>query len=145
MTNHQATSPEDVIWQGHPSHWTNLGVYLLCILFCWLIVPAIYGLYRVFELRSRRYQLTSERLRLEEGVFSHQQEFVELYRIKDLSVIQPFLLRMFGLGNVVLETSDRTTPRVTLFAIPASKVAGLIRNQVELLRQSRNVREIDVD
>jgi len=30
---------EEIVWRGTSSQWRNFGVYLLCGLFCWLIVP----------------------------------------------------------------------------------------------------------
>jgi hypothetical protein len=29
---------EEIVWRGASSQWKNFGVYLLCGLFCWLIV-----------------------------------------------------------------------------------------------------------
>jgi len=137
--------PEEKVWEGHPSHWTNLGVYILCGLFSWLVVPLFIGIYKWVALRNQRYVLTTQRLNVEEGVFNLKQDVMELYRVKDISIVQPVMLRMFNLGNVVLETSDKTTPRLELKAIRAREVADLIRNQVEYMRATRNVREVDVD
>jgi hypothetical protein len=30
---------EDIVWRGTSWQWKNFGVYLLCGLFCWLLVP----------------------------------------------------------------------------------------------------------
>ncbi len=35
---------------------------------------------------------------------------LELYRVKDIVLNEPFLLRLVGLSNIVLVTSDRSTP-----------------------------------
>jgi hypothetical protein len=53
---------------------------------------------------------------------------------------------MFSLGNVVIHTSDRTTPRFVIPAIVDSRdVRERIRRQVEDIRRRRGVRELDVD
>jgi hypothetical protein len=71
---------------------------------------------------------------------------LELYRVKDTELIEPFYLRIFALGNVVMHTSDRTTPRLVIPAIPDSReVRERIRGQVEAVRKRRGVRELDVD
>src|SRR3954463_8493291 len=31
--------PEETIWRGTASQLKNLGCFILCVLFCWLIVP----------------------------------------------------------------------------------------------------------
>ncbi len=137
--------PEEVVWAGTPSHWTNLGVYLLCILFSPLIIPAIYGLFRYFLLRSHRYELTNQRLKETYGVFNKRRDDLELYRIKDISVEQPFQLNLVGLGNIVLDTSDKTTPKVTIQAIKAFEVVDLLRDQVERIRMLKKTREVDME
>ena len=32
---------ESLIWEGHPSQWTNFGLYCLCALFGLLVVPLV--------------------------------------------------------------------------------------------------------
>jgi hypothetical protein len=52
---------------------------------------------------------------------------------------------MFGLASLELETSDKTTPKVLIPAIPgAAALRDTIRSCVELRRQQRGVREMDV-
>ena len=91
------------------------------------------------------YCLPTQRLKLRTGIFTRKTEVTELYRIKDLSLEEPFLYRLFSAGNITLYTSDYSSPQLMLEAIPNSeRVAELIRNQVELIRERRKVREIDV-
>jgi uncharacterized membrane protein YdbT with pleckstrin-like domain len=133
------------IWEGNPSHWANFGVYLVCILFCWLIFPAFYGIYRLIQTHNHHYVLTSERLKTQTGVFNLLRENLELYRVKDVTLEEPFILRLFGLGDIVIETSDKTNPVVIMHAIDGEKVIDLLRNQVERIRRARRVREIDLE
>lgn len=137
--------PEETIWKGNPSHWTNFGVYLLCGLFCWLVIPLVILIYKILQLRSHKYELTTQRFRESKGVFTRHRDDLELYRVKDITLEEPFLLRMFGLGNIVLDTSDKTTPVVTIKAVKAEEVIELIRKSVETIRLTRNVREIDME
>ena len=57
-------STEQVIWEGSSSQVRNLHIYLLCALFCWLIVPIVYALIKWIQLRSRRYEITTQRVRI---------------------------------------------------------------------------------
>jgi hypothetical protein len=58
----------------------------------------------------------------------------------------PFHFRIFGLGRILLETSDRSTPAVVLNAIHQStEVADLIRRNVEAQRDKKRVREVDLE
>ena len=137
---------EEIVWRGTSSQWKNFGVYLLCALFCWLIVPIFIALTRYLQTKNKIYELTTERLKITEGIFSKVTDTLELYRVKDLETRQPFLYRLVGVENVQLNTSDTSSPFIFIEAIP--RAAGLgdkIRNQVEIIRQQKGVREIDVE
>jgi membrane protein YdbS with pleckstrin-like domain len=138
--------PEQTVWRGPSSQWKNLGVFILCGLFCWLIVPIFIALARYLQTKNKIYELTTERLKITEGIFSKVTDTLELYRVKDLETRQPFLYRMFGVENVQLNTSDTSSPFIFIEAIPRTVgLADKIRNQVEIIRQQKGVREIDVE
>ncbi|EKD50777.1 MAG: hypothetical protein ACD_62C00429G0002 [uncultured bacterium] len=136
---------ESILWQGSPSHIMNFGVYTLCALLCILVVPIFYGLYRWLKLRCFRYELTTERLRTAQGILSRRVDELELYRVKDICILEPFFLRLFKKGNIVLSTSDRMTPDVVIQAVPDyQELREKIRTQVETMRARKGVRELDV-
>lgn len=137
---------EEIVWRGSSSQWKNFGLYLLCGLFCWLIVPIFIALAHYLKTKCKIYELTNERLKTTEGVFSKVTETLELYRVKDLETRQPFLYRLVGVENIQINTSDLTTPFVLVEAIPSSVGFGdKLRNQVEIIRQQKRVREIDIE
>ena len=101
---------------------------------------------RYLETKSKVYELTTERLKTTEGVFGKVTDTLELYRVKDLETRQPFLYRLVRIENVQINTSDVTSPFVLVKAIPCAVALGdKIRNQVELIRAQKRVREIDVE
>ncbi len=135
---------EKVIWEGHPHHTINLPVYIICGLFCWLFVPLLYAFYVWYENRSINYELTTERLLISTGIFSRKTEELELYRVKDLSIEEPFFMRLLNLANIKLTTSDKTLPEVVIIGVEdARELKDEIRKHVELLRDKKGVREID--
>ena len=137
---------EEIVWRGSSSQWKNFGLYLLCGLFCWLIVPIFIALAHYLKTKCKIYELTNERLKTTEGVFSKVTETLELYRVKDIETRQPFVHRLCGIENVQLNTSDTSSPFVLIQAIPHRVGLGdKIRNQVEIIRQQKGVREIDVE
>jgi uncharacterized membrane protein YdbT with pleckstrin-like domain len=138
--------PEQTVWRGSSSQWKNLGIFILCGLFCWLIVPIFIALSRYLQTKNKIYELTTERLKITEGIFSKVTDTLELYRVKDLETRQPFLYRMFGVENVQMNTSDTSSPFIFIEAIPSAVGLGdKIRNQVEAIRAQKGVREIDVE
>jgi membrane protein YdbS with pleckstrin-like domain len=138
--------PEQMVWRGTSSQWKNFGVFIICGLLCWLIVPIFIAIARYLKTKNKVYELTTERLKTTEGIFSKVTDTLELYRVKDLETRQPFLHRLVSLENVQLNTSDASTPFIFIDAIPCSVgLADKIRNQVEMIRQQKGVREIDIE
>lgn len=138
-------APEVTVWEGRSSHWMHTGLYTLCILFCWLLVPIYIGLRRYLITRCTVYTLTSQRLRTTQGVFSQRVDELELYRVKDITLLRPFAQRLMGLGTVVITTSDQTTPTVVLAAVHDSvRVKDLVRENTERERDRKRVTEVDL-
>lgn len=132
---------ESTVWQGTSSQVRNLHIYILCALLCWLIVPIFYAIWKYLELRAREYHVTTQRIRIRSGVFSKRAEELELYRVKDHSLVEPFWQRLFGLGNIELATHDTSHPELKIEAVPdAPALRDAIRKNVEACRERRRVR-----
>jgi membrane protein YdbS with pleckstrin-like domain len=164
---------EETVWRGSVSQWKNFGFFLLQVLIAaaivvlsifvaravspeisklspyiliLLAVPIFIAAKRYLQTKCTIYEVTTERLKTTEGVFSKVTDNLEWYRVKDLETRQPFLYRLAGLENIQLDTSDAETPFVFITAIPSNVgLADKIRNQVEAIRQQKGVREIDVE
>ena len=118
----------------------------MCGLFCWLIVPIFFALARCLQTKCKIFELTTQRFKITSGVFSKVTETLELYRVKDIETRQPFLSRLAGVENVQMNTSDTSSPLVLIEAVPWSiGLADKLRNQVEIIRQQKRVREIDIE
>ena len=132
---------EKTVWKGCSSQVIYLGTYTLCVLFCWLIVPIFIFIGYWIKNRSRVYEVTTQRIRITTGVFSKRTEELELYRVRDSSLVEPFLYRMFGAGNIEVVTADASTPGLTIEAIKgAAAVREEIRKNVEACRDRKGVR-----
>ena len=135
---------ETTIWEGHPSHVRDLGFHLLCLLLSPLVIPLGMMLWRYLDTKYLRYEITTERLRITRGILSKRMDEMELYRVKDSSIEQPFFLRIFKLSNLVIRTSDVSTPQITLKAIENARVTREnLRGCVEKMRAKKGVREVD--
>lgn len=92
--------------------------------------------------KNTKYTLTSQRLQTHTGVFSKETDDLELYRVIDTRLEKPFILRLFGLGNIILITADSTSPILPIVAIrEASHIRDNIRHLVEKAREAKKVRE----
>lgn len=157
--------PEQPVWSGSPSQIKNLGVFIFCgamalallavafLFWPWpagaapALLPLFYAFWRWLAVRSRRFTLTTERLLTSRGVFSRVTDTLELYRVKDMRMTQPFALRIFGLENIELVTSDTTSNGGLLIDhIPArAQLGDRLREHVEACRVAKGTREVELE
>ena len=141
LARSMSDTSERTIWEGCPSaavdFWLNLG--------CLLILPIPWALVRWVQRRNHRITITTERVRESTGVFSKRTDELELYRVRDTTFVAPFGLRIFGCGNLVLNTSDMSTPVVTLTGIPADPaLRDGLRAAIEQCRDRKRARVAEV-
>lgn len=140
---------EKVYLKRTPSQMVNIGhfafAFLLTITVFGAVIGIPYAIWRYLVVKCTVYEITSERIKHRHGVLNKTVNELELYRVRDYQVQQPFWLRMVGCGNVVIISSDRTTGELILWAVEDSeKMANTIRKLVEQSRRSRGVRDLDV-
>lgn len=137
---------EKDVWAGTPSQVINLPTFVVCVLLFFLVVPVFYALWRWLVVKFTKYELTTERLRTRYGVLNRKTDELELYRVRDFKLDEPFFLRLFSLGNIILQTSDRSHPTVVIRAIPhGERLREMIRTHVEACRVAKRVREVDFE
>ena len=129
-----------LIWAGSEGQLVNFWPFVVAVLFCWLLVPVFWAIYRYVRAAHHRYELTDQRLLEYSGIVVQQIETLELYRVKDIAVSGNFLQAMFGRGRVILQTTDASTPIVVLNAITNPQaVSQLLRDAVERCRAAKGV------
>jgi uncharacterized membrane protein YdbT with pleckstrin-like domain len=132
---------EQILFEGRPSVVPSIGAAF--VIFLTVGLAAIY-----FWLRSlgRHYRITTERVVIEEGVFSKRTEQLDLYRVTDYVVERPFGQRLLGTGNIVLEAMDRTTPKLHIDGIrtDVNMLYEKLRAATEKEKRRRGVRTVDV-
>jgi uncharacterized membrane protein YdbT with pleckstrin-like domain len=84
---------------------------------------------------------------VETGLFSKKLEQVDLYRIVDYVVERPFLQRIMGTGNLVVDTLDKTQPELRIEGIRTDVVALYERLRVatEAEKRRRGVALVDME
>jgi len=92
-------------------------------------------------LSFTRYSLSEDRLFLSEGFLNIKDDEILLYRVRDIDTNRSLWQRMFGVGTVVVMSSDKSMPNLVLKNIkdPVA-VKELIHEQVEEMKIRRRVR-----
>ena len=104
---------ERPLFAGHPAVISNVGQWFLVVL-----TIGIAYLFFWFKSRSIRYEITSQRIRIERGLLSKVKENVELFRIDDFHLHKPLGMRLVGHCQLHLQSSDPDQESVSISAIP---------------------------
>lgn len=92
-------------------------------------------------LSFTRYALSEDRLFLETGLLSTRCEEILLYRVRDISLKITLGQRIFGVGTVVVQSSDKSMPVLELKNIKRPReTKELIHHSVEEMKLSRRMR-----
>jgi uncharacterized membrane protein YdbT with pleckstrin-like domain len=140
-----AMQNEQPVWNGSPSQVTNIGSFIFLGLFFWLIFPLFIMLWKYLTVKTTSFEISNQRIRSKSGVLSRTIDEMELYRIRDMRIVQPFFLRLFSLSSIELITTDRTNKILLIPAIKdADALLAKIRANVEITKRSSGYREVDV-
>jgi uncharacterized membrane protein YdbT with pleckstrin-like domain len=136
------TDGEVLIWEGRPSPVKDLGYHLLCAVFAPLLVPLGFMLWRYLDTRFHQYGITTERLRVTTGILTKNTRELELYRVQETSIYQPFHLRLFRLADVVVTVSGPEKTSIVIHAVPgAPELRERLRECIETMRDRKHVNE----
>ena len=160
-------SEETTIFRGSPSILTRFGALFLSVLvfvatvaFIFIVedvrikyglgalagMAVVHALMVIIIVRSTQYEVTSERIRVREGIFTKVTDELELYRVNDTGLIEPLTMRLFGLGTIEVRTMDTSSPKLRLEAIRgARKLREELRKHIEQCRERKGVRVTEFD
>jgi uncharacterized membrane protein YdbT with pleckstrin-like domain len=93
------------------------------------VLPSVAALVAaIARVRNTHYKVTNQRIVIESGVFSRSLEEIDMRTVDDSEFHQPFLERIFGIGDVLIVSTDKVAPRLALHGIRDP------RNTRELIR-----------
>jgi len=88
-----------------------------------------------------RYALSEDRLFLSVGFLNIKDDEILLYRVRDIDTSRSLWQRIFGVGTVVVMSSDKSMPNLVLKNIKDPvHVKEIIHEQVEEMKIRRRVR-----
>lgn len=86
------------------------------------------------------YTLLEDKFLVDSGLFTSHQEEIRLYRIVDISLTRTFIQKIFGLGTILCDTSDKSCPKLEIINIKDVKnVKELLSEAVENERVRKRV------
>ena len=96
-------------------------------------------------LSFTRFRLSEDRLFLEKGFLNINIDEVLLYRVRDLEVNLKLTQRIFGVGTVMVHSSDKSVPVLELTNIKQPReVKEMIHKAVEEAKLKRQMRTMEI-
>ena len=101
--------------------------------------------YLGLPLSFTRYAVSDDCLFLSTGLLNIKDEEILLYRVRDLSLSRSLGQRIFGVGTIVVTSSDKSQPVLQIKNVKdPAMVKELIHTQVEEMKIRRRVRVNEV-
>ena len=136
FTSKRESAVERTLFAGRPAALYSFGRWALTI-----VTLGIAGLFYWIASLSTRFEITTQRVRIERGALSKSKQDTELYRIDDISLEQPLGMRMLGHAVLYLRSTDRSTPEIRLYGVPGLAALGEKLRECALReRERRGVR-----
>lgn len=137
---------EETVWRGNVSQLTNVKWILFAVFFYWLLVPVVLAMWKLLHLYFHQYTLTTERLIESQGIGKRQTDQLELSRVQDVRHSATLLQWLFGKGDVILVTTDRTHPELCLHWVADPEwLATQVRNHAKRSKLEDPYTEINVN
>lgn len=91
-------------------------------------------------LSFTKYSMTEDRLFINTGFFNTEENEVRLYRILDLKLKRTFGQRLFGVGTIIVSSSDKSMGTFEIKSVKhSSNVKEMLSVQVEQQREAKRV------
>ena len=155
MATTSSSHSDSLIGVLKPSQLVNIGWFLLFlggiiasimtgIPWLWAISGIVwFAKWLIVKCWSFRFH--EKTIAERKGVFSVITREIHYFRIKSVRWHQPFWLRIFGLSNVVLVTSDPYIPILKIYGIrDGENLMNSIKEDVSIWRSERTVKEQDI-
>ncbi|MDR6412286.1 PH domain-containing protein [Paraburkholderia terricola] len=89
--------------------------------------------------------IDTARITLRQGILSRRVQSIELFRIQDVTSLHPWWQRLFGIGTVIVLTSDSNNPH---WRLPGMRGAEQLRDDLNraaiALRDAKGIREVNM-
>ena len=103
----------------------------------WSDRSRIFGLPITFT----KYSMSDDRIFCEKGLLTMKFEEILLYRVRDISMKITLGQRIFGVGSILLQSSDKTAPVLEIKNVKNPRqVKEMIHQQVEQVKEQRRMR-----
>ena len=123
---------EKTLFTGHPAVIYSFGQWVAVI----FTLGIAYVFYWIRSLATS-YEITTQRVRVERGIFSKTKENVELFRIDHFDLHKPLGMRLVGQCVLHLRSSDTSFPTVMILGVPDLELLADTLREYSLRERTR--------
>ena len=124
-TKTEQKNKEIEIFEAHPSRWNYFWNYALGWIL--LFIPTIIA---TLSVKHTKIEIDNKYLKHSWGIFSVNEDEIEINRIRTVKVRQSFGQRIFGLGNIFIATSGTGGYDIKFFGFKNPKgIAQLLKDR----------------
>lgn len=130
-----------------PSYWLVFPSAVLAVVLALFKFPylLIYPIYRAVDIYFWRYEFNEMTITERTGILSVSRTEMHYSRIKSIMVDEPFWLRIVGLCNIRIISSEPFMNSLELYAIPhRGKVKKYLSGKYYNWRKKEGVKEFDM-
>jgi membrane protein YdbS with pleckstrin-like domain len=136
--------PDKIQFAISPSQWVNFIWMIIGIAGCWLFLPILIYICRMIVIANIHYRFGEKTIVEKRGVFSHSLREMHYFRIKSIRIERPFFMRMVGLSNIYIVSSEPFVPALKLWALTeGDNYNNYIKDRVYYWRNQLGVKETD--
>jgi uncharacterized membrane protein YdbT with pleckstrin-like domain len=126
-----------------PRHLYDIWSTIIAIL--GIVVVILIQLYLLAYIKTLRYRLSQDDLRLDSGVFWKKKKVIPLHKITNVNTLQGPLKRLFGLGHLNVQTAGHgasTSPEGRLIGLEEfEKIKEEVMQKVRLVKSEATATE----
>jgi uncharacterized membrane protein YdbT with pleckstrin-like domain len=128
-----------------PSQWVNLPFFIAGVVGIQTVILPILAIVKYIEYKCWRYEFGERTIVQKKGILSVTITEINFYRIKSIKIDEPFWMRLLGLSNVTILTSDPYQKELLLYAVPNGiEIRSLLRSTTHKRRREEGVKEFDM-
>ena len=123
---------EKPLFSGHPA--------IMYSAWQWIAVVLTLGVaFIVYWIRSLSvaYEITTQRVRVERGLFSKNKDSLELFRVDHFDLLKPLGMRLVGQCLLHLRSSDSGFPAVEIYGVPGLEALADTLRECSLRERTR--------
>jgi hypothetical protein len=148
-----AEQEEYLMYELQPSQLLNVGWFVLPFVYLFafgfnlfILIPLFIAGYKYLEIATWTYQIYDDRIVEKKGIFDVRYEEMRYFRIKSIMSVEPFWMRIFGMGIIHVMSSEEFKPTFVFHGVyHREDIVNFLNEATHEWREKMGVKEYDLN